>query len=242
MPGSRLPYGFEPGHEPVYKVPKRKKGGPTPSHVPSRKSVSGKGIRAAHPLMREYLWHLEVDPSVRFISPYPMKVEYQTFDRYGPNGTATHIPDLGILKTDGSAVYCDVVPEAILKEQWYRERRRLRLEETYADQFGAAYSILTELAIHIQPRMDNVSRLWRDNRTRDPEAMRAVRRVIDGRDGTATTIGSIVGMTGYPNREVAVACVLQLAVSGEIKIDLGRPISENTAVTFPSVDAFDGEG
>ncbi|MGO6816815.1 hypothetical protein ACCS67_18295 [Rhizobium brockwellii] len=189
--------------------------------------------------MRDYLWHLEVDPSVVLISPYPLKLEYQTYDRYGPNGTASHIPTLGILNTDGGVVYADVVSEAILKEQWFRERRRGQLEQAYADQFGASYSIITELALHIQPRMDNIRRLWRDNRTRDPQAMRAVRRVIDGHGGGPTTIGRIVDLTRHGNREAAIACVLQLAISGEIQIDLGTPISENTAVTFQTVD---GEG
>lgn len=237
----RLPYGFQAGHEPVFQVPKRKKAGGTPNHVPSRKSVSGKGIRAAEPLMRDYLWHLEVDPSVRLISPYPLKLEYQTFDRYGPNGTATHIPTLGILKVDGAVIYADVVSEAILKEQWFRERSRAQLEAAYADQFGASYSIITELALHIQPRMDNVRRLWRDNRTRDPQAMRAVRRVVDGHSGDATTIGMIVDLSRHGNREAAVACVLQLAISGEVQIDLGTPISENTRVTFVTADGIDGE-
>ncbi|MBX5168787.1 hypothetical protein HJB84_02760 [Rhizobium sp. NZLR1b] len=187
--------------------------------------------------MRDYIWHLDVDPSIRLISPYPMEIEYQTFDRYGPNGTATHIPTLGILKMDGTVIYSDVVTEAILKEQWYRRRRMPLLEAAYADQFGASYSILTELAIHIQPRMDNVRRLWRDNRTKAPEAMRAVRRVVDGHDGTATTVGSLVDMIGWQDREVAVACILQLAIAGEINIELGRPISEGTTVSFPIVDA-----
>ncbi|MDO3432163.1 hypothetical protein QWJ46_05655 [Rhizobium sp. CBN3] len=192
--------------------------------------------------MRDYLWHLEVDPSVCLISPYPLKLEYQTFDRYGPNGTATHIPTLGILKADGAVVYADVVSEAMLKEQWYRERRRAQLEAAYADQFGASYSIITELALHIQPRMDNVRRLWRDNRTRDPQAMSAVRRVVDGHSAEATTIGHIVDQANYGDREAAVASVLQLAISGEVQIDLGTPISENTVVTFATADCFDGEG
>ncbi|MGO7117564.1 hypothetical protein [Rhizobium leguminosarum] len=192
--------------------------------------------------MRDYLWHLEVDPSVLLISPYPLKLEYQTFDRYGPNGTATHIPTLGILKTDGAVVYADVVSEAILKEQWFRERRRTLLEAAYADQFEASYSIITELALHIQPRMDNVRRLWRDNRTRDPQAMRAVRRVVDGHDWDSTTIGQIVDQARYGNREAAVASVLQLAISGEVRIDLGTPISENTTVTFATAHGIDGEG
>ena len=80
---NRRARGFEPGHQPVFAVPKRKKGGATANHVPSRKSVSGEGIRAASPLMRDFLWHLEVDPSVRLISPYPVELEYQTYDPRG---------------------------------------------------------------------------------------------------------------------------------------------------------------
>ena len=235
MQGSRAPIGFELGHQPVFQVPKRKKGGTTANHVPSRKSVSGRGIRAAQPLMRDFLWHLEVDPSVRLISPYPLQLEYQTYDRYGPSGTAKHIPDLGILKRDGSVVYCDIVPEAILQEQWYRERRRPLLEEAYFDQCGAGYSILTELSIHIQPLMNNVRRLWRDSRNQEPAAMRAVRRALGMLPPTPRAIGVIADAAEYRDRNAAIACVLQLACTGYLRIDLSVPISEDTTVFLPDL-------
>lgn len=236
------PPGFEPGQLPRYEVPSRKKGGTTPLHVPTKKSVRGRNIRAAHPLMAHFLMHLETDPNVRKISPYPIEIEYQRSGSSGDTTTVSHIPDLGILHRDGSIVFCDIVPEAILAEQRHRTRRADDLRQAYTDQLGAAYSIITELDVYVEPRMTNVSTLWRHRDCDDPEALRKVIGVLD-RMTFPTTIAEIVEQADLPHliwetdsdgateRQVlsdvnrAFSCILQMACEGRLDVDLANPIS-----------------
>jgi hypothetical protein len=91
---------FADGHKPVRKIGRGMYHGGQAISFPTNKVGSGI-VRARSNLMADGLLHLDTDPNVVHLSPYPMEVAYwSTFDGETP-AKRDHIPDMAILLRGG---------------------------------------------------------------------------------------------------------------------------------------------
>lgn len=238
-----IPPGFTSGHLPLFKVARRKKHTTVPSVVPSRKAVFGTYIRVAKPLTADFLCHLETDPDVVKISPYPMEVSYEIHDRYGPIGIEKHIVEIGVMMCDGTVSYHDVIPTAIQEEFPNLVSRGEKIRTHLENAFGYCYSIIDELCLHIEPRWQNLQEIRRLDHDDDKPAVLTVRRVLDQIE-LPTTIGAVrhasalpppISVSGEQLNDVdrAFAALMRLASFGHIDLDLSKPFGDATVVSTP---------
>jgi len=230
---------FRPDHKPVYESPRRKKHHHAPGYFPTFKAV-GSGVRVTSPLSADCLLHLDTNPTVLKISPYPFVVRYSVHDRYGIVGVKKHCPELAILHEDGRVVIMDVIPLAIQREGRLAKRGDAVAEALF-NSYGVAYSVMDERDLHIEPRLSNLRTIWRHHRDSDQGCNLAVQRAID-EIGLPTTIGDvriaaadraeIVRARNAANHWDAVFTELMvLAFRGAIHLDLSLPFSDQTVIT-----------
>lgn len=229
---------FRPDHKPVYESPRRKKHHHAPGFFPTFKAV-GNGVRVTSPLSSDCLLHLDTDPTVLKISPYPFEVRYSVHDRYGIVGVRKHRPELAILHEDGRVVIMDVIPLAIQEEG--RAQRGKAVAEALWNTYRVAYSVMDERDLHIEPRLSNLRTIWRHHRDSDPGCNVAVQRVLDEL-GLPTTIGQVrSGAEGLAEIERVLSAenpwdavfteLMVLAFRGAIQLDLSHPFSDQTLIT-----------
>ena len=109
-----------------------------PGWFPTSKAPQQK-IRYRSPLMADGLMHIDTDPQVRRISPYPLSLVFGVMDESGELKKREQTPDLAVLKKDGSVVFIDFVPYQIQQANSWYEDRELNLREFCRDVYGSAY-------------------------------------------------------------------------------------------------------
>lgn len=245
-------FGFGDDHVPLVKVAKSQKRQEIPVSFPTRKAAQ-KSIRARSTLMRDALIHFETNPDVVRISSYPIKLEYEATDWHGVVASVSHIPMLGIWTKQKQASFFDIIPLAIQDERKWIAHQTSTLKGVYWEQYRATYSVLDESILHIQPRMVNLATIRYHAYRHDDEAVTTVRRALS-RLPSQTTIQAITDEAALPGRahvfygeegtvaqfrplpEVkrAFSAVMWLAVQGEVKVDISKPISFASTVTKAS--------
>lgn len=242
-------FGFGDDHIPLIKVAKSQKRQEIPVSFPTRKAAQ-KSIRARSTLMRDALIHFETNPDVVRISAYPIQIEYETSDRYGPVGTLKHIPMVGVWSKQKQASYFDIIPVAIQSEQKWIASRTQKLKQEFWEQYRATYAVLDEDVLHIQPRMMNLATIRYHAYRHEEAAVIQVRRALATLP-EHTTIQSVIDVAALPGRvhlfyeedgsvaqrrvldEVkrAFSAVMWLVTQGELKVDISTPISPASFVT-----------
>lgn len=245
-------FGFGDDHVPLVKVAKSQKRQEIPVSFPTRKAAQ-KSIRARSTLMRDALIHFETNPDVVRMSAYPIKLEYEVSDWHGVVTSASHIPMVGVWSKWKQASFFDIIPLAIQDERRWIEHQTSTLKGVYWEQYRATYAVLDESSLHIQPRMTNLATIRYHAYRYDDEAVTAVRRALSWLP-LQTTIQMISDETALPGRahvfheddgtvaqfrplhEVkrAFSAVMWLAVAGEVKVDISKPISFGSTVTKTS--------
>lgn len=239
--------GFEPGSKPVFEPPRRRKHITLPGISPSRK-VEGGWVRTRSPLMMDGLIHLEVNPQVTRIVPYPIQIEYPSDGNSEMFKMRDHMFELGVELRSGQRLYLDYVPVNIQEERKWIKDRTARLKEVCRDELGASYALHDERTLHIQPRFANLKIMYRLIRATDDEALMVVRRSIAQMD-LPTTVGLVraeaklanyrfeatdhFGQNTHYQRELTdvdrvLTAVLQMVAKGEINIDFSRPFGDSS--------------
>ena len=242
-------FGFGDDHVPLVKVAKSQKRQEIPVTFPTHKAAQ-KSIRARSTLMRDALIHFETNPDVVRISAYPIQIEYEASDRYGPVESLKHIPMVGVWSRQKQASYFDIVPVAIQSEQKWIASRTQRLKREFWEQYRATYAVLDEDILHIQPRMMNLATIYHHAYRHEEAAVIQARRALATLP-ERTTIQSVIDVAALPQRvhvfyeedgsiaqhrvlsevQRAFSAVMWLAVQGELKVDISTLISPASFVT-----------
>lgn len=236
---------FADGHKPVRKVGRGMYHGGQAISFPTNKVASGI-IRARSNLMADGLLHLDTDPNVVQLSPYPMEVAYwSTFDGETP-AKRDHIPDMAILLRGGDVVFIDYVP---MLEQIDTRRFRNRVVERvrhFREEFDAAYVVHDERSVRIEPRLSNLRLMWTHRARRTEPASLAHARQAIREAGLPVTIRSISDKAGFAHQAIIweddeaptmvsetnliFTAVMQLAMRGEVRLDLGKRLTLDSMI------------
>lgn len=206
------------------------------------------GIRTKEPLTMDALVLFDTHPDVVAIHAYPRKFIYQEWDRYGPIEEVEHIPEFGVWTVDERALYYDVI-SVLDQDNWpWVEKRTAKIKKSLGN-YDAAYNVLDEENILIQPRMRNLRVMRYHARHADPAALVRVRDVLR-QLGPVTKIGHVSAGAMLPRLEYQVfdddgvivqsealrideafTAIMHLAVNGEVRIDTSkRDLNDETVV------------
>jgi len=238
---------FGPGNGPVKEIKPGSRYITLPGWFPTNKNVRGE-LRTREPLLADLLIHLDTDPAIKTIAEFPMEVPFVSHDGKGKAENSEHIPDLAVLRADGAVFVIDVMPFYVRKTMRGVEQRRTDLTHHYAKK-GARYLLLDETTIRLQPLFFNLRLMWQHKQSRhELKGMSEVRQAL--REATyPTTIGAL--MKTMPQNAIfarwsdepetaarhvtecnpTFTAVMQLAISGELEVNLNRKFSADTLVT-----------
>ncbi len=241
--------GFERNSAPVFEPARRKMHASLPGIAPSLK-VAGGYVRTRMPLMLDAMIHLETNPTVKRICPYPIQIEYESEDDNGLFKMRDHIFDLGVELHSGRRLYIDYEPYAIQQERPWMKRRTERLREVVALELGADYHLQDERDVYIQPRFANLKIMYQHLRVEDDQALKVVRKAL-ALMLKPTTIEAVRAAVKLPGVRFEVSAlhgdngvyhgnlddvdrvftaIMQLAAAGEINIDLARPFTDASVI------------
>lgn len=221
---------YNPGHAVVF---------------PTNKVPSGY-IRARSPLMADGLIHLDTDPKVVRLSPYPLETAYwSTLDEQSP-AKRDHIPDIAIMLRNDRIVFVDYVPLAEQAVTPFFARRVAERERHFREEFGCAYAVHDERTVRIQPLLSNLRLMWmhRQLGVETPTLATArhhVRHAVlpvtiralsesAGRTHQAIRWEGDERPTPLPETNLVFTAVMQLAMRGEVRLDLGQPLTLESTV------------
>jgi len=236
---------FSDDHKPVRKVGRSMYGtGHAVSH-PSAKTPSGI-VRARSPLMADGLLHLDTDPNVMRISPYPtVELVWSALDGEA-RAKVEHIPDVAILTRDDRVVFIDYVE--VVFQRATKDFDRLVAERVrhYREELGCAYSVLDERSIRAEPRMSNLRLMWTHrSRPTEPQSLAharqalrlaslpcSIRAVSDSADIARQGIvwDGDDRPTLIDETDLVFTAVMQLAMRGEVRLDLGLPLTLDSTI------------
>ncbi|WP_238258214.1 hypothetical protein, partial [Methylorubrum podarium] len=229
---NREALGLKPGLKPVRRIKAKTKRISRPGRFATCKTFLREPIRTESVLEMDGLAHIETNPRYVRVAPQPHRL---TFHVDGPDGSTrveTYVPDLAVLTTDGSVVIVD------FKWSWLRALPEWKavepiIREAYRVDHGAAFTVLTEEHILVEPRRTNIAiMLLHRPPAEDPAALAAVRGAV-GRLGLPSTIGAIRDASGLVTdgeRDPAFSALVELAVSGEVGLDMSQAFDDQTTV------------
>lgn len=236
---------FSEGHKPVRKVGRSMYGtGHAVSH-PSSKVASGI-VRARSPLMADGLLHLDTDPNVVQLSPYPLEaLIWSTIDEATPE-KVEHIPDIAIMLRDDRVVFIDYVPVGEQRATPFFARRVAERVRHFRGELDCAYSVLDESTLRIEPRLSNLRLMWTHRqRPTEPRCLADAREALR-RTPLPNTIRSVSEAAAIARQAIrwegdelptlvdetnlVFTAVMQLAMRGEVRLDLGRPLTLDSTI------------
>ncbi|MHC2574677.1 hypothetical protein [Rhizobium leguminosarum] len=218
-----------------------------PSWFPSRKNPRGE-IRAREPLVADLLIHLDTDPKIKRIHEFAVKIQYRYHKLDGTILVKEHIPDICVFDATGAVFVIDVMPFAVQQTMPGIQNRKASLQRHYAG-LGAKYMLLDETTIHLRPLFQNLRLMWRHKRlSHEPKGMETLRQILrDHKLGC--TVGDL--MRTLPSNAIVArwsdepttalkhvsecnpvfTAIMQLAMNGEVEVDLDTRFSSDTMVT-----------
>lgn len=229
---NREALGLKPGLKPVRRIKAKTKRISRPGRFATSKTFVREPIRTESVLEMDGLAHIETNPRYKWIAPQPHRL---TFHVNGPDGSTrvdTYVPDLAVLTVDGKVVILD------FKWSWLRALPEWKavepiIREAYRVDHGATFTVLTEEHILVEPRRTNIAiMLLHRPPAEDPAAIAAVRGAI-GRLSLPSTIGAIRDASGLVTdgeRDPAFSALVELAISGEVGLDMSQAFDDRTTV------------
>lgn len=206
-----------------------------PGNFPTRKGTRA-SLRTKDLLEMDALGHFEVNPDVAVMAMHAHCIEWDDPQRDGSSKWRTYVPTLTLRKRNGTICVLDIrSAEAANTEAWRRTEAFLRIDYGLVK---ASFATLTEQSIHIQPRHANVGQMLQMRMVeRDEAALHRVRVVVHSMD-LPTTVAAVVARAGLPNphgcAEPGFVCLVEMAIAGEVELDLSRPLGPETRVSLPA--------
>lgn len=225
-------FGLEVGAMPVRKIKPRTGRLSMPGHFPTRKGTLP-SLRTESLLELEGLGQFEVNHECLLLAAQPHHLVFEQLQPDGGTVRRVYTPDLAILLNDKSIVVIDFKPAAFARSHAWREKEAF-LAFTYERDHGVIFRTITNEMTGIEPRRTNVSiMLMHRPVVRDDDAMVTLASVIAS-VSLPSTIGEITRLAGLkseqPEIDRAFSGLMEMAITGEIALDLGLPLSANTVV------------
>lgn len=238
-------YIFSEAHEPRVSFPARVR-----EHsrfkFTTRKVRSSGMVIARGSWMMHGLTLLDGDPDIIALAAFPITIRYIAATSDGTDtGWKDHIPDVAVMRRDGSVGFIDFVHDA---DADHLNQRTRELTLSFLNDCGATYELMRASQVLRQPRFYNRN-LIHSNRPRWGEAdlSRVERSILEQslpmtvaelseavrfnvllehwedepRDAARPSVGVDV---------VASSC-LRLAYAGKVELDMGRPFDASTIVS-----------
>ncbi|MDX0889057.1 hypothetical protein GOD57_30100 [Sinorhizobium medicae] len=204
-------------------------------------------MRTKSPLMMDGLYHLDTNPDVVRILPYPIRIEYPSNQDQGVFRMRDHTFQMGVELRTGERVYIDYEPFNIQLERPWIADRTANLVQVTRNELGANYALLDERTIYIQPRFSNLKVMWAHLHVSDDEALMAVRRVIQIVNLPTTIsavrrqikvsgikfevldpLGHVVSQRALDEVDRVFTAIMQMISKGEIDIDYSKPFDDSS--------------
>lgn len=223
--------GLAPGCKPVRKIAKKSKRISRPGVFASAKTFDGRAIRTESILEMEGLAHIEVNARYVRVAPQPHRLIFHVEDGRSTQ-VHTYVPDLAILTRDGQVIVVD------FKWSFLRERPDWAalepvIREAYRLDHGVTYRVLTEEHLLVEPRRTNVAILMMHRpMVANEGAITAVRSAIASLD-MPSTIGALRSASGLASdgpADPAFSALMELAVAGEVRIDMSRLFDDASVI------------
>ncbi|MGA0594271.1 hypothetical protein [Enterovirga sp. CN4-39] len=175
---------------------------------------------------------LGANPDIDHYAIESHELRYFTPDGRGGFVPRTYVPDVTVRYRSGEIVVLDAKALFFTTlPQW--TSREPFITEAYALDHGVNFVVLSEDEIRAQPRLGNAQIMERHRYiVRDEAAVLRVRDVLDGLP-SPTTIAAVVtaaDLPGRPGECRAYTALMNLALAGEVALDLGQPLSERTEI------------
>lgn len=183
-------------------------------------------------LERDLRTHLGANPDIAHYAIEPHVLTYYVPDGRGGQEKHEYVPDVVCRYRNGAIVVIDAKARFIAGRPGWT-RRQPFIEEAYRLDHGVAFLTLDEAEIRAEPRLSNAQVMER-HRYIIPDEV-ALLRVRDAlvELGLPTVIAAVVRaarLNDMPGQCRAYTALMNLALAGEIALDLGRPFSVQTEI------------
>lgn len=224
--------GLAPGCIPVRTIAKKSRRISRPGVFGTRKSLDGRAIRTESILEMEGLAHIETNAHYVRIAPQPHRLIFHADKPDGSTRVHTYVPDFVVLTRDATVIVVDCKWTSLRAlPEWAALEPVIR--EAYWLDHGALYRVLTEEHLLLEPRRTNVAIMLMHRPVVPNEpAITAVRRAV-ARCGLPSTIGALRDASGLRTEgpyDPAFSALIELAMSGEVRLDLSRLFDDDTRV------------
>lgn len=232
--------GLDPKfHRPVDLPKPRKRIGPVLYRMWTEKSAN-RQITAIGALQRDLAVHLVTNPDHVVVHERPHRLTYFEIHQDGSIDKREHVPAFGVRFRDGSVAFIDVRPDKESDPNW--PRKAVLLAEAYARDHGVQYACLREAVVRVQPLLSNLGHIRRLADLKDRKAVIAVRSALASL-GLPAAVGAVraaallpVGFEGSKQEtqfDRGLSALMGLVLAGEVRLDLSRPIADDTMVLAP---------
>jgi hypothetical protein len=227
-------FGLIVGAEPVRQIKPRSHRRTMTGWFPTRKGTLP-SLRTDSLLELGGLAQFEVNPDCVLMATQPHHLVYHEPRADGGTTRRVYTPDAAIQMRDGRVIVVDFKIAEYTRLPYWQALEPI-LAEAYQRDHGIAFRTITDEMIGIEPRKTNVSiMLMHRCVTEDTEAMVAVQSVL-ARTPLPTTIGAIKSHVALPSCahvDRTFSVIMELAIRGEIRLDLGVPLGGSTRIDLP---------
>jgi hypothetical protein len=235
---------FSAAHEPKYRFTARTKTVGR-KRFPTPKYRALGTITYRNQSMENGLFLFDVDPDVVAMSPYPLTIRYTGTDREQRAIWKDHVPDIALLRRDGSVEFLDFEHDKDVEAYSARtEELELSLQDC-----GASYRLMKATEILAQPRFYNANVIWLHKPLRgesiaygplEREILRQTLPMSIANLSKVLKLNALVtrdegqprdAATLVPEVNVVFTACMQLAYVGKVSLDMSKPVSTDTVVT-----------
>lgn len=225
--------GLARGCKPVREIAKKSRRISRPGIFASAKTINGRAVRTESILEMEGLAHIEVNSAYVRVAPQPHRLTFHVEAGNGSTEVHTYVPDVAVETRDGTVIVLD------FKWSWLRKRPGWAdvepiIRTAYALDHGVTYRVLTEEHLLVEPRRTNVAiMLMHRPMVADAAAITAVRSAI-ATLGLPRSIGDLRSASGLIPEgptDRAFSAIMELAIAGEIRIEMSQPFGEDSLVS-----------
>lgn len=175
---------------------------------------------------------LGANPDIDHYAVEPHALTYYIPDGRGGQEKHVYVPDVVCRYRTGAVAVIDAKARFIAERPAWT-RRQPHIEEAYRLDHGVVFLTLDEAEIRAEPRLSNCQVMER-HRYIVPDLV-ALLRVRDAlvELGLPTTVAAVVRaarLNDRPGECRAYTAVMNLALAGEVALDLARPFSFQTAI------------
>jgi len=229
---NRKDLGLGAGYEPMRRIKAKQRRVSLPGYFPTRKTFDRRSIRTESILELAGLAHIETNARYVRIAPQPHRLTYY---KPCPDGSwlkATYVPDLAVLTAEANVVVVDFKwSDLRALPEWTAVEPLIR--QAYRADHGATFTVLTEEHLLIEPRRTNVAIMCMHRPPAENDRALTLVRVAISELGLPTTIGAVrnrAGLGGTDVRDPAFSAIMELAIAGEISLDLGIAFHDGTEI------------